>query len=81
QAAKKLGDTAGRKMIWPQTGVEPGWDYDFVQAVFTSSIGAYGKNWTNFWNKAEDMPEYEAMAALGGSCSNERSFTIVPVKS
>ena len=81
QAAKKLGDTAGRKMIWPQTGVEPGWDYDFVQAVFTSSIGAYGKNWTNFWNKAEDMPEYEAMAALGGSCTNERSFTIVPVKS
>jgi hypothetical protein len=27
------------------------------------------------------MPEYEAMAALGGSCTNERSFTIVPVKS
>ena len=68
------------KMIWPQTGVEPGWDYDFVQAVFTTSIGAYGKNWTNFWEKAEDMPELEALAALGGSCTNERSFTIVPVK-
>ena len=81
QAAKKLGDVAGRKMIWPQTGVEPGWDFDFVQAVFTTSIGAYGKNWTNFWEKSEDMPELEALAALGGSCTNERSFTIIPVKS
>ena len=80
QAAKKLGDVAGRKMIWPQTGVEPGWDFDFVQAVFTTSIGAYGKNWTNFWDKSEDMPELEALAALGGSCTNERSFTIIPVK-
>jgi len=26
------------------------------------------------------MPELEALAALGGSCTNERSFTIVPVK-
>jgi hypothetical protein len=81
QAAKKLGDVAGRKMIWPQTGVEPGWDFDFVQAVFTTSIGAYGKNWTNFWEKSEEMPELEALAALGGSCTNERSFTIIPVKS
>ena len=81
KAAKKLGDVAGRKMIWPQTGVEPGWDFDFVQAVFTTTIGAYGKNWTNFWEKSEDMPELEALAALGGSCTNERSFTIIPVKS
>ena len=29
---------------------------------------------------SEDMPELEALAALGGSCTNERSFTIVPVK-
>ena len=57
-------------------------DFDFVQAVFTSSIGAYGKNWTNFWDKkANTLPEFEAMAELGGSCTNERSFTIVPVKS
>ena len=81
-AAQEHGDVAGRKMIWPQTGVEPGWDFDFVQAVFTSSIGAYGKNWTNFWDKkANTLPEFEAMAELGGSCTNERSFTIVPVKS
>ena len=39
EAAQANGDVAGRKMIWPQTGVEPGWDFDFVQAVFTSSIG------------------------------------------
>lgn len=81
-AAQENGDVAGRKMIWPQTGVEPGWDFDFVQAVFTSSIGDYGRNWTNFWGeKADTLPEYEAMAALGGSCTNERSFSIVPVKS
>ena len=30
---------------------------------------------------AEEMPEYEALEALGGSCENQRSFAIVPVKS
>lgn len=82
QAAKKLGDVAGRKMIWPTMGVDQEWsqNYDFVQAVYTSSIKAYGENWTNFWSSAEEMPEAVAMSDLGGSCSNERSFTIVPVK-
>ena len=81
QAAQKLGDVAGRKMIWPSMGVTPGWDYDYVQAVFTSTITYYGKNWSSFWSAAEEMPEYEALEALGGSCENQRSFAIVPVKS
>jgi hypothetical protein len=81
QAAQKLGDVAGRKMIWPSMGVTPGWDYDYVQAVFTSTITDYGKNWSSFWSAAEEMPEYEALEALGGSCENQRSFAIVPVKS
>ena len=34
-----------------------------------------------FWSAAEEMPEYEALEALGGSCENQRSFAIVPVKS
>ena len=80
QAAKKLGDVAGRKMIWPTMGVTPGWDYDYVQAVYTSTISDYGKNWTNFWGSAEEMPEYEALEALGGVRENQRSFTIVPIK-
>ena len=80
QAAKKLGDVAGRKMIWPTMGITPGWDYDYVQAVYTSSITDYGKNWTNFWGADNDIPEYDALAALGGVCENTRSFTIVPVK-
>ena len=80
QAAKKLGDVAGRKMIWPTMGVTPGWDYDYVQAVYTSTISDYGKNWTNFWGSAEEMPEFEALEALGGVCENQRSFTIVPIK-
>jgi hypothetical protein len=80
QAAQKLGDVAGRKMIWPSMGVTPGWDYDYVQAVFTSTITDYGKNWSSFWSAAEEMPEYEALEALGGSCENQRSFAIVPVK-
>jgi len=29
----------------------------------------------------EDGPKYEALEALGGSCENQRSFAIVPVKS
>ena len=48
EAAKKLGDVAGRKLIWPGAGTRSEWDYDFVQAVFTSTIADYGKNWTNF---------------------------------
>jgi hypothetical protein len=80
QAAQKAGDVAGRKMIWPTMGITPGWDYDFVQAVFTSTIADYGKNWTNFWGSSEELPEYKALEALGGSCENTRSFSIVPVK-
>ena len=80
QAAQKLGDVAGRKMIWPSMGITPGWDYDYVQAVFTSTISDYGKNWSNFWGSAEEMPEYEALEALGGVCENQRSFSIIPIK-
>ena len=79
-AAKKLGDVAGRKMIFPNTGVPSTWDYDFVQAVTTETIADYGKNWTNFWTNAEEMPELEALTELGGSCENERSYGIVPVR-
>ena len=50
-AAKKLGDVAGRKMIFPGTGTSSSWDYDFVQAVSTETIADYGKNWTNFFWK------------------------------
>jgi|TARA_B100001093_G_scaffold74768_1_gene65530 hypothetical protein len=80
QAAQKMGDVAGRKMIWPSMGITPGWDYDYVQAVFTSSVTDYGKNWSNFWSTAEEMPEYEALQNLGGVCENDRSFSTVPVK-
>ena len=79
-AAKKLGDVAGRKMIFPGTGTSSSWDYDFVQAVSTETIADYGKNWTNFWNSAEEMPELQALTGLGGSCENERSYGIVPVR-
>jgi len=61
QAAQKLGDVAGRKMIWPSMGVTPGWDYDYVQAVYTSTISDYGKNWTNFWESNQEIPELEAL--------------------
>ena len=80
QAAQKLGDVAGRKMIWPTMGVTPGWDYDYVQAVYTSTISDYGKNWTNFWGSNQEMPELEALQELGGVCENQRSFSIVSVK-
>ena len=78
--AKKLGDVAGRKLIWPGAGTRSEWDYDFVQAVYTSTIADYGKNWVNFWENSEDMPELQALQALGGSCANERTFGVIPVK-
>ena len=82
KAAKKLGDVAGRKMIFPQSGVPSTWDYDFVQLVTTETIADYGKNWTNFWSEAtaESMPELKALTDLGGSCENERTYGIVPVR-
>jgi len=82
EAAKKLGDVAGRKMILPQSGVPSTWDYDFVQLVSTDTIADYGKNWTNFWSEAtaESMPELKALTDLGGSCENERTYGIVPVR-
>ena len=77
-----MGDVAGRKMIFPQSGVPSTWDYDFVQLVTTETIADYGKNWTNFWSKAnaESMPELKALNDLGGSCENERTYGIVPVR-
>jgi hypothetical protein len=48
QAAQKLGDAAGRKMIWPTMGITPGWDYDYVQAVFTSTITTMEKTGQTF---------------------------------
>ena len=82
KAAKDKGDVAGRKMIFPQSGVPSSWDYDFVQLVSTETITDYGKNWTNFWSSAtpESMPELKALQDLGGSCENERTYGIVPVR-
>ena len=82
EAAKKLGDIAGRKMIFPTSGVPSTWDHDFVQLVMTDSIADYGKNWTDFWSDAtaESMPELKALSDLGGSCENERTYAIVPVR-
>ena len=82
KAAKAMGDVAGRKMIFPQSGVPSTWDYDFVQLVSTETIADYGKNWTNFWSNAsaESMPELKALNDLGGSCENERTYGIVTVR-
>ena len=82
KAAKNMGDVAGRKMIFPQSGVPSTWDYDFVQLVTTETIADYGKNWTNFWSNAnaESMPELKALNDLGGSCENERTYGIVSVR-
>ena len=79
-AAQKMGDVAGRKMIFPTSGVPSNWDYDFVQLVSTETIADYGKNWSNFWSNTDDMPELKALNDLGGSCENERTYGIVPVR-
>ena len=51
-------------MIFPGAGTSSDWDYDYVQLVTTSTIADYGKNWTNFWNSAGEMPELKLLKNL-----------------
>ena len=37
EAAKKLGDNLGRKMMWPISG-HGEWDYDFVVVMYANSL-------------------------------------------
>ena len=70
--AQSVGDTTGRKMIFPTAGAELPDGVDFVRLMYSSSISESGANADLFWDKIADS---EASKNLKGfSCSNSRSY-------
>ena len=70
--AQSVGDTVGRKMIFPIAGHSLPDGKDFVRLMYTSSISAMGENADLFWDK---IAESEAAQNLKGfSCSNANSY-------
>jgi hypothetical protein len=70
--AQSVGDTVGRKMIFPIAGHTLPDDKDFVRLMYTASISAMGENADLFWDK---IAESEAAQNLKGfSCSNANSY-------
>jgi len=70
--AQSEGDTVGRKMIVPDSGVQLPEGVDFVRLMYSSSISERGTNADLFFSKIIDS---EASKNLKGfSCSNARSY-------
>ena len=80
QAAKKEGDNLGRKIMFPVTGAE-GYDHDFLIVMYANSLSDYGKNNDLWWDKIiGQLPEQQALAEVGYSCENRRSYTSMNIK-
>ena len=80
QAAKKVGDNLGRKMMWPVTGAQ-GFKHDFIVVMYANSLSEYGKNNDLWWDKVNgQLPEQQALAEVGYSCENRRSYTSMNIK-
>ena len=70
--AQSQGDTVGRKLIVPDSGVQLPAGVDFVRLMYSSSISERGTNADLFFSKIIDS---EAATNLKGfSCSNARSY-------
>ena len=70
--AQSEGDTVGRKMIVPDSGVQLPEGVDFVRLMYSSSISERGTNADLFFSKIIDS---EASTNLKGfSCRNARSY-------
>ena len=74
EAAKKLGDNLGRKMMWPISG-HGEWDYDFVVVMYANSLKEYGKNNQLYWDKVNGIEEQQALSEVGYECSNRRTYS------
>lgn len=70
--AQAEGDTMGRKMIVPDSGVQLPEGVDFVRLMYTSSISERGSNAELFWSKLTDSEA--AQNLTGFSCTNARSY-------
>ena len=80
KAAKKVGDNLGRKMMWPVTGAQ-GFKHDFIVVMYANSLSEYGKNNDLWWDKVNgQLPEQQALAEVGYSCENRRSYTSMNIK-
>ena len=50
QAAKKVGDNLGRKMMKPVTGAQ-GFKHDFIVVMYAEPLSEYGKNNDLWWDR------------------------------
>ena len=65
--------------MFPVTGAE-GYDHDFLIVMYSNSLSEYGKNNDLFWDKINDLPEQAALAEVGYTCENRRSYTSMNIK-
>jgi hypothetical protein len=70
--AQSQGDTLGRKIIVPDSGVQLADGVDFVRLMYSSSISERGSNADLYFSKLEGSEETQKLK--GFSCSNARSY-------
>ena len=70
--AQSQGDTVGRKIIVPDSGVQLADGVDFVRLMYSSSISERGSNADLFYSKI--MGSEASQNLKGFSCSNARSY-------
>jgi hypothetical protein len=70
--AQSEGDTVGRKMIVPDSGVQLPEGVDFVRLMYSSSISERGTNADLFFSKIIDSKASKNLK--GFSCSNAGSY-------
>lgn len=70
--AQSQGDTVGRKLIVPNSGVQLPDGVDFVRLMYSSSISERGTNADLFYSKIIDSDA--ATNLKGFSCTNARSY-------
>ena len=71
--AASQGDTVGRKMIFPDAGMDLPDGVDFIRLMYTSSISERGKNADLFYEKLYGSEAYDNLQ--GFSCTNARSYS------
>ena len=72
--AQSVGDTTGRKMIFPTAGAELPDGVDFVRLMYTASISEAGVNQALFTENFADRQETKDLQA-SFSCTNARTYT------
>ena len=79
EAAKKLGDIAGRKMIFPASGGTEG-DYDFVYSLYARNVAELGAAADNYWENINGSDADLALSEVIEGCSNYSTYTTDKIK-